>query len=146
MDKLGEMAMFVRVVDAGSFSAAARALHLTPSAVSKQISRLENRLDARLLQRTTRRLHLTEEGRAFYERSVHIVAEIAEAEEAVSNLHATPRGTLRVSATVAFAKHQVVPRVPAFLARYPRLRPRGHGDRLLYEQGPLQDLRSNLGR
>jgi len=122
LDKLGEMAMFVRVVDAGSFSAAARALHLTPSAVSKQISRLEGRLDARLLQRTTRRLHLTEEGRAFYERSVRIVAEIAEAEEAVNTLHATPQGTLRVNATVAFAKHQVVPRLPAFLARYPQLR------------------------
>ncbi len=69
MDNTSEMAVFVRVVEAGNFSAAARELRLTPSAVSKLIGRLEDRLDARLLNRTTRRVSLTEEGRAFYQRS-----------------------------------------------------------------------------
>ncbi len=121
MDKLGEMTMFTRTVDEGSFSAAARALKLTPSAVSKQVSRLEDRLGARLLNRTTRRLSLTEEGRAFHGRCVQILAEIEEAETAVTELHAAPRGTLRVAAAVAFFNHRVMPLLPEFLARYPEV-------------------------
>ena len=121
MDKLGEMTMFTRTVDEGSFSAAARALKLTPSAVSKQVSRLEDRLGARLLNRTTRRLSLTEEGRAFRARCVQILAEIEEAETAVTELHAAPRGTLRVAAAVAFFNHQVMPLLPEFLERYPEV-------------------------
>jgi DNA-binding transcriptional LysR family regulator len=121
MDKLGEMTMFTRTVEEGSFSAAARALKLTPSAVSKQVSRLEDRLGARLLNRTTRSLSLTEEGRAFQARCVQILAEIEEAETAVTELHAAPRGTLRVAAAVAFFSHQVMPLLPEFLARYPEV-------------------------
>jgi DNA-binding transcriptional LysR family regulator len=122
MDRLGEMTMFARTVEEGSFSAAARALKLTPSAVSKQVSRLEDRLGARLLNRTTRRLSLTEEGRAFHARCVQILAEIDEAETAVTELHAAPRGTLRVAAAVAFFSHQVMPLLPEFLERYPEVR------------------------
>ncbi len=90
MDSLNAMEVFVRVVQAGSFSEAARNLNLTPSAVSKQVSRLEDRLGARLINRTTRRLGLTEEGSAFYERAQRILADVEEAEQAVSHLHGAP--------------------------------------------------------
>jgi len=122
MDQPTEMAVFVRVVDEGSFSAAARQLKLTPSAVSKLIGRLEDRLGARLLNRTTRRLGLTEVGDAFYRRCVPILADIAEAERAVSRLHSAPRGTLKVNAAISFAQLWVVPLIPEFLARYPEVR------------------------
>jgi DNA-binding transcriptional LysR family regulator len=121
MDKTQEMTVFVRAVAEGGFSAAARVLKLTPSAVSKQVGRLEDRLGTRLLNRTTRRLSLTEEGRAFHARCVQILAEIEEAETAVTELHAAPRGTLRVAAAVAFFNHQVMPLLPEFLARYPEV-------------------------
>ncbi len=121
MDRRDEMAVFVRVVDAESFSHAARALGLTPSAVSKLIGRLEDRLGVRLLNRTTRRLSLTEEGGAFYSRCVPILADIADAEAAVSDLHAEPRGTLKINASTAFAQYQVMPLIPDLLARYPEM-------------------------
>jgi DNA-binding transcriptional LysR family regulator len=113
------MAAFVRVVEEGGFSAAARRMGLTPSAVSKLIARLEERLGARLLHRTTRRFSLTHEGVAFYQRSSRILREIEEAEQAITQLHAAPRGTLKVNAAVAFANSQIVPVLPVFLARYP---------------------------
>ncbi len=119
MDRTAEMGVFVRVVDEGGFSAAARGLRLTPSAVSKQITRLEDRLGVRLLTRTTRQLHLTEEGSEFYERSVRILADLEEAEQAVSRADAAPRGTLRVSCGVSFGKYQISPLVSEFLTRYP---------------------------
>ena len=121
MDRPGEMTAFVRVVEDGGFSAAARTLGVTPSAISKLIGRLEDRLGARLLHRTTRSINLTHEGVAFYQRSVRILREIEEAEEAISQLHAAPRGTLRINAAVAFATYQIVPLMPAFLALYPEL-------------------------
>jgi len=122
MDRAAEMEIFVHAVEEGSFSAAARTMRLSPSAVSKYISRLEDRLGARLLMRTTRQLSLTEEGRAFYERARTILNEIEEAEEVVTQLYAAPRGTLRINASVAFTKMQVVPLIPEFLARYPDVR------------------------
>lgn len=122
MDQQGEMAVFVRVVEHESFSSAARALKLTPSAVSKLIGRLEDRLGARLLNRTTRRLSMTEEGHAFYQRSIPILAAIDEAEMAVTELHAQPRGLLKVNATTSFAQLHIQPLIPDFLARYPDLR------------------------
>ncbi|WP_245881213.1 LysR family transcriptional regulator [Thalassospira marina] len=122
MDRAAEMEIFVYAVEEGSFSAAARALRLSPSAVSKYISRLEDRLGARLLMRTTRQLSLTEEGRAFYERARTILNEIEEAEEVVTQLYAAPRGTLRINASVAFTKYQVVPLIPEFLNMYPDVR------------------------
>ena len=121
MDRPGEMAVFVRVVEAGGFSAAARATGLTPSAVSKLIGRLEDRLGARLLHRTTRSLSLTHEGVAYYQRSVRILKDIDEAEQAISQLHVTPRGRLKVNAAVAFAIYQIVPILPEFLSRYPEM-------------------------
>ena len=117
-----EMNVFVAAVDAGGFSAAARLLDLTPSAVSKQISRLEERLGARLLNRSTRRISLTDAGREFYERSRAILADIDEAERAIGSVSEEPRGTLRVTASISFGQRQIVPLVPEFSARYPGIR------------------------
>jgi DNA-binding transcriptional LysR family regulator len=110
------MDLFVKAVDTGSFSATARQMSLTPSAVSKQISRLEDRLGARLFNRTTRRLAPTEEGRAYYERCRRILADIDEAESAISQLNMEPRGVLRVNMPVVFGRRHVVPALGGFLA------------------------------
>lgn len=117
-----EMSVFVAAVDAGNFSAAARLLGITPSAVSKQISRLETRLGARLLNRSTRRTSLTDVGREFYERSRTILADIDDAERAVGNASDEPRGTLRVTASISFGQRQIVPLVPEFVSRFPDVR------------------------
>jgi DNA-binding transcriptional LysR family regulator len=118
INRSGEMEVFVRVVESGGFSAAARACRMTPSAVSKLIGRLEGRLGVRLVNRSTRRLQLTAEGAVFYERAGRILADLdtAEREAAVG---ASPRGRLRVNANIAFGQRYVVPLVPEFLARYP---------------------------
>lgn len=117
-----EMASFVAVVEEDGFSRAAERMGLSPSAVSKQVSRLEDRLGARLLNRTTRRIGLTEEGEAFYQRSIRILADIEEAERAVTDHLEAPRGTLRVSASISFGQRQLVPLLPGLMARYPELR------------------------
>jgi DNA-binding transcriptional LysR family regulator len=122
MDKLTGMAIFARVVEAQSFTAAAAQLGMSRSAVSKAIAGLEDRLGARLLNRTTRRLALTEVGRAFYERCARIVADAEDAELAVSRLQAAPRGILRVNAPVSFGVLHLAPALPDFMQRYPELR------------------------
>ena len=122
MDSLNAMEVFVRVVQAGSFSEAARNLNLTPSAVSKQVSRLEDRLGARLINRTTRRLGLTEEGSAFFERAQRILTDVEEAEQAVSHLHGAPRGTLKRNAPVVFGHAHIAPLLPGYLAKHPEMR------------------------
>lgn len=114
--------VFVRVARAGSFSMAARDLDQTPSAVSKRIGRLEDRLGARLFDRTTRRVRLTEVGAAFFERCARIVSEMEEAERAVSQSHEAPRGTLRLNAPVVFGCRHVVPLLAEFLTAYPDVR------------------------
>jgi DNA-binding transcriptional LysR family regulator len=112
------MEVFARVVELGGFSLAAKALGMTPSAVSKLIARLEARLGTRLVNRSTRRLQLTPEGEAFYQRSVCILADIEEAErEAAAGAEA--RGRLRVNTNIPFGQHYLLPLVPEFLARYP---------------------------
>ena len=121
MDRASEMLIFVHCVEDGSFSAAARALDMTPSAISKQIRRLEDRLGARLFNRTTRRISLTEVGRDYYDRCSHIMREIEEAEEAVSSLQDKVRGTLRVTGTAAFSRREVIPRLGRFLESNPEL-------------------------
>ena len=121
MDRFGEMETFVRVVESGSFSGAARELRMTPSAVSKMIGRLEDRLGVRLLSRTTRKISLTEEGRVFYQRVTPILSEVEEAEETVSLSTAEPRGVLRVNASTAFGQYQIVPLIPKLLEKYPSL-------------------------
>jgi len=118
VNRSGEMEVFVRVIELGGFSAAARACGMTPSAVSKLVARLEQRLGARLVNRSTRQLQLTPEGCAFYERGVRILADLNEAERC-ANANATPRGRLRINANVPFGHHFLLPLAPEFLARHP---------------------------
>jgi len=120
VNRAREMEVFARVVETGGFSAAARDLRLSPSAVSKLVSRLEARIGARLLNRTTRKLILTPEGGAFHEQARRILADIDDAERAAAG-GAAPRGRVRVSATVAFGLHHLLPILPAFSARYPEV-------------------------
>lgn len=110
---------FASVVENGSFTAAAQALGQTKSAVSKQIAGLEERLGARLLNRTTRRMSPTEVGLAFYERCRRIIAELEEAERAVTELHAEPRGTLRVNAPMSFGARHLASAIADFMILYP---------------------------
>jgi DNA-binding transcriptional LysR family regulator len=121
MDGGSDLRTFVRVMDRGSFSAAANDLGLTPSAVSKLISRLEDRLGVRLLARSTRRLALTPEGETFLARARRIVADIEEAEAEVAQVRGAPRGRLRINAGTAFGLHQLAPALADFLARYPEI-------------------------
>ncbi len=118
-NRAGEMAVFAAVVEHGSLTHAAPGLGLSPSAVSKLIGRLEDRLGVRLLQRTTRRVAATAEGRLFYERAREILDEIAAAEELVGSGRLRPRGTLRVSLSHGFGMSQILPLVPAFSERHP---------------------------
>ncbi len=120
VNRSGELEVFARVVESGGFSAAARRCGMTPSAVSKLITRLEQRLGTRLLNRSTRQLQLTPEGCAFYERGVRILADLEEAERCASE-NAAPRGRLRVNANVPFGHHFLLPLVPEFLAQHPEV-------------------------
>jgi DNA-binding transcriptional LysR family regulator len=119
MDRRDEMRVFVRALERGSFSAAAADLGLTPSAVSKLISRLEDRLGVRLVQRTTRRLALTAEGEIYLARARRILAEIDDAEAEVTRARGAPRGRLRINSGSAFGLHQLAPALTDFLAAYP---------------------------
>jgi len=122
MDIANQMILFAKVVDTGGFSAAARDLGLTPSAVSRQIGNLEDRLGARLLNRSTRRVSLTEVGKEFHERCREIARSVEDAEALVASRLDHPQGTLRISATSAFAKAQLLPILPLFLAENPDLK------------------------
>lgn len=122
MDRIDAMTIFTKVVEQGSFAAAATHLALSTSAVSRQVAQLEARLDARLLHRTTRRLALTDNGRAYYERCVQLLADIAEAEELAGARDPTPRGTLRLTAPISFGVSHLAPAIAAFMARYPGVR------------------------
>lgn len=119
-NRSGEMEVFVRVVELGGFSAAARVFRMTPSAVSKLIARLEARLGARLVNRSTRKLQLTPEGCEFYERAVGVLADLDEAEKAVA-AGSAPRGRLRVNSNVPFGLHCLLPLVAGFRARFPEV-------------------------
>jgi DNA-binding transcriptional LysR family regulator len=120
VNRFGEMEVFVRGVEQGGFSAAARACRMTPSAVSKLVARLEARLGARLVNRSTRRFQLTPEGTAFYERSVAVLADLDEAEREAS-AGAQPEGRLRVNANVPVGTHLLLPIVPLFLECHPQV-------------------------
>jgi DNA-binding transcriptional LysR family regulator len=117
----GEMEAFVRSVELGSFSGAARELQLTPSALSKLVTRLERSLKVRLLNRTTRRIAPTPEGELFVARCRRILAEMEDAEMEVGRSRERPRGRLRMHIAVGFAMHQVAREMPRFLARYPEV-------------------------
>jgi DNA-binding transcriptional LysR family regulator len=119
-NRAGEMEVFTRVVELGGFSAAARAVRMTPSAVSKLVARLEARLGTRLVNRSTRKLQLTPEGQTFFQRSVRILADMDEAEREAGT-GATARGRVRVNTNVPFGLHHLLPLVPGFLALHPEV-------------------------
>lgn len=113
------MVAFVRAVECNSFTRAAHDLGVTPSAVSKLVTRLESRLGVRLLQRSTRKLTLTAEGEIYFERVQRIVGEIADLESDVMRFARQPRGRVRMRVGTAFATYAVVPALPDFTSRYP---------------------------
>lgn len=117
VNRFGEMEVFVRVVELGGFSQAARAAHLTPSAVSKLIARLETRLGARLLNRSTRQLKLTAEGCVFYERATRLLADLEDAER-TAGLGEQAVGRVRVNTSASYFNHILAPVLPEFLARH----------------------------
>lgn len=119
MDKLNGMVVFAAVVETGSFTAAAKQLGQSKSAVSKQVSKLEDRLGARLLHRTTRQLTLTDVGQIFYERCQRIVEEAEEAEQAVTTMQQCPQGRLRITMPHSYGSRHITPLLPDFLRRYP---------------------------
>ena len=119
-NRAGEMGVFVLAAESGGFSAAGRRLGMTPSAVSKLVGRIEDRLGTPLFQRSTRGLQLTPEGELYLDRARRILADIDETERMVGQgADTAPRGRLRVSASVAFGERVLLPALPAFLARYP---------------------------
>ncbi len=122
MDRLAALQAFTAVVEAGSFVRAAERLGTSTSTLSRQIAELERHLGARLLNRTTRKLSLTEGGQALYERAVQVLADLAEAESLASSSAATPRGTLRLTCSHAMGVQRVAPAIASFVARYPEVR------------------------
>ena len=112
---------FVRTVEAGSFAGAAKTLGITPVAVSKNVQRLERQLGVRLLQRSTRKLSLTEEGRLYYERCIGPLRDLENAEDAITEKGKSPAGTLRVTCLSPFGRTYVLPLIPAFSRRYPAI-------------------------
>lgn len=118
MEPLSDIAVFVQVVDSGSFTDAAERLQLSKSVVSKYVTRLEEHLGARLLNRTTRRLSLTEVGQVFYEQSRRGLEQIEDATAEVSRLQGAPRGTLRINVPMSFGILHVAPAMADFQARY----------------------------
>ncbi|WP_112321087.1 LysR family transcriptional regulator [Oceanibium sediminis] len=121
MELSSQMILFAQVVEQGSFSGAARQLNHSPSAVSKQIGALEDKLGLRLLTRTQHGIALTEEGRTFYGRCAEVTATVTETRELLETMVGAPRGVLKVQATVAFGKAQIMPLLPAFLAAHPEI-------------------------
>lgn len=117
MDTLESMRVFVRIAESGSF-AAARKLDISAAAATKHFGHLEQRLGARLLNRSTRSLSLTEAGRAYYERCVELLQGIAEAEGLATAATATPAGTLRMTAPIEFGNLHLAPLIPIYLQRH----------------------------
>ena len=121
MDRLAGMEMFVNVVETQGFTAAARRMGISRAAVSRKVLNLEEDLGARLLNRTTRQVSVTELGEAYYERCKRVLSEVADADLLVQRLHSEPRGTLRVSAPMSFGVAHIGPAVTDFLEEYREL-------------------------
>ena len=150
MGALDGIEFFTASVEGGSFAVAARRLGVTPSAVSRRVAALEAELGVQLLARTTRSLHLTEDGQAFHERCTRILDELAEARDAIARVKKKPAGLLRVDAPVALGRAVIVPNLPGFLDRYPdiqldltfrdrRVDPIAEGLDVLVRMGALRD-------
>jgi LysR family transcriptional regulator, regulator for bpeEF and oprC len=121
VESLASIATFVRIAETKSFSAAAQQLGMSGPGVSKAIARLERRLGVRLLNRTTRKVSLTDEGQAFLDRCRQILIDVQDAEELLVSRQVSPRGRLRVQMPVGFGRRVILPALPDFLARYPEL-------------------------
>ncbi|MCB1484985.1 MAG: LysR family transcriptional regulator, partial [Hyphomicrobiaceae bacterium] len=119
MTAISDLDIFARVARTGNMSAAGREMGLSPAVVSKRISLLEERLGARLFQRTTRQLTLTETGEGYFKRVVDILSLVEEAEDYVSRRNTKPRGTLKISVPTTFNRLHIAPHLPTFFARYP---------------------------
>jgi DNA-binding transcriptional LysR family regulator len=122
MDKLKAMAAYVRIVDAGSLTAAADALDVSQPSMVRLLASLEESLGVRLINRTTRRMALTDEGREYYERCKLVLSQVDEAEASLTARRAEPRGRLRITSSVTFGRALLAPLVIDFMARYPQLR------------------------
>jgi DNA-binding transcriptional LysR family regulator len=122
MDIVAGMKVFVAVVDAGGFAAAAERLNMSRAMASKHVSMLEDHLGTRLLNRTTRRSSLTEPGSLFYERSMQILADIAEAEQVAAHMAAEPRGVLKVTMPVSYGLHRLGPVIAEYSRRFPHVK------------------------
>ena len=122
MDRVAAMQVFAQVVESGSFARAAARLGLSTSAASRQVAELEGHLQTRLLNRTTRKVSLTESGRAFYERSVQLLSDLAEAEQEASRAAVEPRGTIRLTTSVNFGVRHAAPAIADFLAEHKGVR------------------------
>jgi DNA-binding transcriptional LysR family regulator len=116
------MQVFAQVVESGSFSKASDRLNLSPTAVSRQVADLETHLSTRLLNRTTRRVSLTESGRAFYERCVQLLADLDEAEQEAARAAVVPRGTIKLTTSVTFGVRHLAPAIAAFIAQHREVR------------------------
>lgn len=116
-----ELAFFLLLADKGSFTAAARELNLTPPAVSKRLAQIEQRLGVRLLNRSTRRVSLTDEGELYLEHARRILADIEDMEASLGNRRAAPKGLLRVNATLGFGRTTIAPIVSAFARQHPEV-------------------------
>ena len=121
MDRFDNMRVFAKVVESGSFAGAAARLGISASMVTLHVKELEERLGVRLLNRTTRKVSLTETGRAYYERCTRLLADLEETEQAVSDMHAAPRGELRINAVPTFGILQLAPAIADFTARFPAI-------------------------
>lgn len=121
MDRLQSMAVFAKAVELGSFSAAGNALEMSSQLVGKHVQMLEQHLGVRLLNRTTRRQHLTDIGREFYDRAKAILADVEAAEGLAAETRATPRGRLRINAPVTFGIHALSPVLPTYLSAHPEV-------------------------
>lgn len=119
VDKLNAMAIFVRVVERGSFSAVARELQTSQPTISKMLQALESELGGKLITRSTRKLSLTDEGQRYYDQCRHILAAVDAAEHSFQSGRETIAGPLRIGSSVSFGRLQIAPRLPAFLRRYP---------------------------
>ncbi len=122
MDKLATIQAFAQVVESGSFAKAAERLGLSTSATSRQVAELEAHLQTRLLNRTTRRVSLTEGGRAYYERVVQLLADLDEAEQEAARAAVVPRGVIKLTTAVNFGVRHVAPAIAAFMARHGEVR------------------------
>jgi len=122
MDRLQAMEVFVRVVDTGAFTRAAEVLHMPKATVTTLVQNLEVHLRVKLLNRTTRRVSVTHDGAAYYERCIRILADVEETESALGRTKSSPRGRLRVDVPVTFGRRVLVPALPDFFGRYPDIR------------------------